>query len=262
MLTRTIQAFNTATESDNKIHDDATASRFGFTGGLVPGVDVFGYMQHGAMKRFGRAWLSEGGMRARFIQPVYDGEMATLTATDDGADAVGLVLSSRGGTCGEGRAVRAASGPDPSIAPRGVQPKPEMRPRASPGALKVGQVLGYLPEPYTADLGRAHIRDIRDEAALYDDGRIANPAWMLRRANYILAANVVLGPWIHFESDVRLHGLLLDGQTAETRAVVVDNFERKGHLTVALDFSILGDGELKMSGRHVAIYEPRQARGG
>jgi hypothetical protein len=72
----------------------------------------------------------------------------------------------------------------------------------------------------------------------------------------------VVGPWIHFESDVRLHGLLVDGQLAETRAVVADNFERKGHLTVALDFAVLGDGDLKMSGRHVAIYEPRQVRGG
>jgi hypothetical protein len=153
-------------------------------------------------------------------------------------------------------------GPSPVIAPAGAPPRPEARPKASPGALTVGQVLGYAAEPYTAELGREHIRDIRDEAALYEDGRIANPAWMLRRANYILAANVVLGPWIHFESDVRLHGLLVDGQLAETRAVVADNFERKGHLTVALDFAVLGDGDLKMSGRHVAIYEPRQVRGG
>jgi hypothetical protein len=35
-----IEAFNTARESENKIHDDAVARRFGFGGGLVPGVDV------------------------------------------------------------------------------------------------------------------------------------------------------------------------------------------------------------------------------
>ena len=32
--------------SSLKIHDDATARRFGFGGGLVPGVDVYGYMTH------------------------------------------------------------------------------------------------------------------------------------------------------------------------------------------------------------------------
>ena len=39
-----VVAFNTAHDSENKIHDDATARRFGFGGGLVPGVDVYGYM--------------------------------------------------------------------------------------------------------------------------------------------------------------------------------------------------------------------------
>ena len=32
-------AFNTATASANKIHDDAVARHLGFQGGLVPGVD-------------------------------------------------------------------------------------------------------------------------------------------------------------------------------------------------------------------------------
>jgi hypothetical protein len=35
-----VEAFNTAKASENKIHDDAVARRFGFGGGLVPGVDV------------------------------------------------------------------------------------------------------------------------------------------------------------------------------------------------------------------------------
>src|SRR5688572_16197226 len=52
--TRTISAFNTATSSENKIHDDAVASRFGFTGGLVPGVDVFAYLAHMPMAAWGK----------------------------------------------------------------------------------------------------------------------------------------------------------------------------------------------------------------
>ena len=41
-----VSAYNTAHDSENKIHDDATARRFGFGGGLVPGVDVYGYITH------------------------------------------------------------------------------------------------------------------------------------------------------------------------------------------------------------------------
>ena len=41
-----VSAYNTAKASENKIHDDATARRFGFNGGLVGGVHVYAYMTH------------------------------------------------------------------------------------------------------------------------------------------------------------------------------------------------------------------------
>ena len=41
-----VEAFNTAKVSENKIHDDEVARKFGFRGGLVPGVDVYAYMTH------------------------------------------------------------------------------------------------------------------------------------------------------------------------------------------------------------------------
>lgn len=259
--TRTISAFNTATASDNKIHDNATASRFGFTGGLVPGVDVFAYMAHAPAKLWGREWLSEGGMRARFVKPVYDGEKADLDVASESEDRLRLLLSARNELCGEGHADRRVKPVKLDIPPAGVQPEPDERPRASMQSMVVGQVFGYRTEAFTKELGKQHLEDTREDAALYDDGAIASPAYMLRRANYILASNVKLGPWIHSESDIRLHGPLRDGDTLDIRARVQDNFERKGHLTVALDFVVLASGKPAMSGRHWAIYEPRQVRG-
>ena len=41
-----VVAYNTARDSENKIHDNTVARRFGFSGGLVPGVDVYAYMAH------------------------------------------------------------------------------------------------------------------------------------------------------------------------------------------------------------------------
>ena len=78
-----VAAFNTAHDSENKIHDDATARRFGFGGGLVPGVDVYGYMSHLPVERWGRAWLERGTAECRFLKPVYDGDIATVTARND-----------------------------------------------------------------------------------------------------------------------------------------------------------------------------------
>src|SRR5438105_3904205 len=79
-----VSAYNTSKQSENKIHDDAVARRFGFSGGLVPGVDVLAYMTHLPVEKWGRDFLERGLMEARFVKPVYDGEVAELTATESG----------------------------------------------------------------------------------------------------------------------------------------------------------------------------------
>src|SRR6187549_3252977 len=98
-----IVAFNAARQSENKMHDDTVAKQYGFAGGLVPGVDVFAYMSHQPLKKWGRAFLERGVMQGRFLKPLYDGETALVTASerDGGLD---LKLESRGEVCGTGHA--------------------------------------------------------------------------------------------------------------------------------------------------------------
>jgi hypothetical protein len=48
-----VVAYNTAKLSENKMHDDQVARRFGFSGGLVPGVDVMAYMIPPASQEMG-----------------------------------------------------------------------------------------------------------------------------------------------------------------------------------------------------------------
>jgi hypothetical protein len=258
--TRTITAFNTATASENKIHDDAVASRFGFSGGLVPGVDVFAYLAHMPMARWGKAWLSGGFMQARFVKPVYDGDAVTVSSDMDDDDVLVLSVKARGDLCATGSAKLKGARPADALLPTAEMPDFDSRPRASMESLARGLALGTLRETYTRDDGLAHIEAVRDDPALYDDGGIASAAWLLRRANYVLADNVKLGPWIHVESTVDLHGLLRDGELLEVRAVVADNVETKGHLMVVLDVQMLSGDRRIMSCRHWAIYEPRQVR--
>ena len=73
-----LQAYNRSHDSENKIHDDAVARRYGFTGALVPGVEVYAYMMHLPVRRWGRAFLERGLIEARFVKPVYDGETAEV----------------------------------------------------------------------------------------------------------------------------------------------------------------------------------------
>ena len=104
-----VSAYNTAHDSENKIHDDATARRFGFGGGLVPGVDVYGYMTHLPVMRWGRAWLERGTAECRFFKPVYDGDIAVVTAKEigtalDSGGVLDISVESRGQVCATGRA--------------------------------------------------------------------------------------------------------------------------------------------------------------
>ena len=81
--THKVSAFNTAKSSENKIHDDATAQKFGFKGGLVGGVHVYAYMTHLPVARWGRAWLERGTGEARFGKPVYEGDIAEISGVED-----------------------------------------------------------------------------------------------------------------------------------------------------------------------------------
>src|SRR3954467_12643222 len=82
IATWSVQAYNTAKQSENKMHDDTVAQRFGFSGGLVPGVDVIAYMMHLPVARWGRDFLDRGLIEARLVKPVYDGDSATVSGEE------------------------------------------------------------------------------------------------------------------------------------------------------------------------------------
>ncbi|MGY3345286.1 acyl dehydratase [Bradyrhizobium sp. USDA 4474] len=112
-----VEAYNTAKQSENKMHDDAVARRFGFSGGLVPGVDVFAYMMHVPLARWGRDFLSRGLVEARFIKPVYDGETADVEATEHNG-LLTIEVFSRTELCATGTASLPAAAP---AVPRGAR---------------------------------------------------------------------------------------------------------------------------------------------
>src|SRR4029079_6332704 len=105
-----VEAYNTAKQSENKMHDAAVARRFGFSGGLVPGVDVFAYMMHVPLARWGRDFLSRGLVEARFIKPVYDRENADVDATEHN-ELLTIEVFSRTELCATGTASLAADVP-------------------------------------------------------------------------------------------------------------------------------------------------------
>ena len=260
----TVRAHNSGLVSENAIHHDDVAERFGFTGGLVPGVDVYAYMCHAPAEAWGLAWVETGTMQARFALPVYDGEDVTVEATSPASDTLTIELrNSKGDVCATG----AASLPsEPPLAPGtsgwpavGPPPPNSDRPPASPETLAPGTAFNLSDHGFHAYRGNEYLSTIRETLPLYLEERIAHPGWLLRDANYVLAQNVRLGPWMHVESETQHFAAVRDGQRVETRAVVAKEWEHKGHRFVELDVAVIAEGAVAHRTRHVAIYQPRQA---
>src|SRR4030088_1301275 len=103
-----VQAYNTAKLSENKMHDDTIAKRFGFSGGLGPRGDGMGSMMDLAGREGGRAFLEHGLIEARFVKPVYDGETADVTGEESNG-VLSIGVESRGQLCATGSASLPAS---------------------------------------------------------------------------------------------------------------------------------------------------------
>ena len=257
-----VTARNTAVAHENKMHDDTVAATFGFRGGLVPGVDVYAYLCNLPAARWGADWVERGAMQGRFVSPVYDGEQIVVTAEldDDGAMQLAAV-----GPDGVARATGTATLSDGSADDGEEIPLVEAGPRsdrppASTDSLPDGLVLASTDIGFHGERAGEYLDDIDDHLDVYRSGRFAHPGWLLREANYVLAATVRLGPWIHVSSACRHHGLVGDGDRVTTRARVRGTFERKGHRFVELDVQWkagpTGSERTVMRAHHVAIYEP------
>ena len=221
-----VQAYNTAKLSENKMHDDTVAKRFGFSGGLVPGVDVMAYMMHLPVAKWGRAFLERGLIEARFVKPVYDGEMADVTATEsDGV--LSIEVESREQICATGTATLPASAPSFSLADYSETAAVTERQPVSTTSYEPGKWLGTLPRTWAGDAATEYLTDVRETDAIYARERLGHPGLLQRVMNKVLVDNAILGPWIHVGSRMQLLAASASGDELTARAKVTDNYEKK-----------------------------------
>ena len=260
-LLHEVNAFNLSAASENKIHDDTIAKKFGFRGGLVPGVEVYAYMTNLPVRQFGADWLSGGSLDCRFQKPVYDGRTAVASGRLEADGSVTLKVESEGVLCGSGSAAMGHGQAAPDVAKYAVAPLPDYdtRPAATPEALVEEQVMGTFEQIMDADDLGQYLIDVREDLNLYAAERIVHPGWLLRLGNRALSMNVKLGPWIHVGSKVTNFATSHYGDTLQSRATVTRAYEHKGHRFVELDVLLIANGETAVAQiDHTAIYRPRQ----
>jgi hypothetical protein len=253
-----IEAYNTARLSENKMHDDTVARRFGFHGGLVPGVDVMAYMMHLPVRQWGRAFLERGQIEARFVKPVYDGEIADVRGEEcDGV--ISIEVESRGELCATGTASlpEAVSifslGEYPSVAPVS-----ERKP-IDANSYEIGKWLGSLPRDWADEAAAEYLNEVRERDPIYAREDLGHPGLLQRVMNKVLVDNAILGPWIHVGSRMQLLNTARSGDELVARAKVTGNYQKKGHRFVELDALVVGNGVTALAHcHHVAIYQPRE----
>ena len=260
-----VRAHNAAEASENKIHNTEVARQYGFKGGLVPGVTDYAYMTRPLAEALGPDWVEHGRMSARFLKPLYDGELVSVRTKVTSASAEDVTCdvtayNEEGELCATGSAGLSTEPPvAPDLDDVPSAPLPPHRPEASPQTLAIGTVLGSVEAGFETAAHAAYLAEIRDDLGIYaGPNAIAHPGWLIRQANAVLVANVLLGPWIHVSSDVQHLAGVRDGDRLQTRAVVTDLFDRKGHEFVDLDVLVVANNKTPvMRAAHRAIYRVR-----
>ena len=253
-----VQAYNTAKLSENKMHDDTVAKRFGFSGGLVPGVDVMAYMMHLPVAKWGRAFLERGWIEARFVKPVYDGETAEVR--DEERDGVlSIEVESCGQLCATGTASLPANAPLVSISDfKEMTAAAERRP-VNEFSYQLGNWLGTAPRAWAGEAAQEYLSDVRERDPIYLAEGLGHPGLLQRVMNRVLVDNAILGPWIYVGSRMQLLSAARSGDELTARAKVTGNYDKKGHRFVELDALVVANGRTPLAHcQHIAIYQPRE----
>jgi len=248
----TVRARNLAPDSDNKIHDDEVARQFGFTGALVPGVEVFAYATQPFAAAWGEQFLTRGVMDMRFRRPVYDGEDVTVEPKENDGYDVTLV-----GPDGEARAVGHATlgevAHDVDLSHYAETPMSSPLPAADALSLAVGTRLGTVREQVTPDGHAAYLHGIGETLPLYQ--QFVHPGALLRMVNAVLFRNVAMGPWIHTGSSCRYVAPAPVPTTLTAHGVVTERYERNGKAYVRFNALVLAGERPVVEVDHVAIYD-------
>lgn len=229
-----VRAVNTAPDSENKIHSDSVAAEYGFRGGLVPGVTVYGYMTVPIVEH-AQNWLERGSMKVRFLEPVYDGDEVVVQATVDGESIHVTAERGDGVVCAIGTGAIPVT-VEPRVDRHPEHPLPQPRPQPSVENLIPGAPLGTVKEAI----------------------QVAEPRAVLQFSNEMLVRNFKLGPWIHTGSEIQNYSAVRSGDQIAARGRIHDRYERKGHQFVVVDVMLIANGDrLAQTVRHTAIYQPR-----
>lgn len=266
-----ILALNDAQASENRMHSDDIALKYGFNGALVSGVNVFGYLSQPLVRHHGADWLNRGVLDVKFIKPAYQDNLLTIqTEAVNSEPEQRANLTSAFNEQGVLLATLESWLPKqlPEINPlaysnNGLQAvtaeeiaSSEIdRPEIEWDLIHIDKTeTPFLWQP-TEEENLQHVNAQRDQSSLYlgADGHI-HPYFLLNACNKALMRMFVLPAWIHTGSRMVIRNGLHAGQSIEVRTTCIEKWERKGHQFIKLYIAMLLDGVVAVETEHSAIF--------
>lgn len=257
-----IQALNDAESSENRIHSDDVAARYGFSGALVSGVNLFGYLTQPLVRCYGENWLSEGVMDVIFLKPAYHEDLLSIQTENlqTGANYQRHHLSCAYNQ--EGVLLARLESWLPSQLPA-INTLASMSGGAPlDGREEISWDLIHLQQPAASYSWLASSSDNlerveaqRDESEIYrGENGLIHPYYLLDACNQTLKRMFILPAWIHTGSRLVLRRAIRTGQTIEVCAIPIQKWTRKGHQFIKLYIAMRVDGEVALEVEHSAIF--------
>ncbi len=260
-----ILALNDATESENRIHSDAIAAKYGFSGALVSGVNVFGYMTQPLVRAFGESFLQKGILDVIFLKPAYQDDLLTIQTTETKTE-----TSKRNCLTNISNEKGVVLAKLESWLPVKLPPINKLAYAATPKQRMPRQEIAWdlidlhKPAPDfswqpTAAENQEHVLVQRDNAGCYQ-GKNAylHPYFILDACNQALMRMFVLPAWIHVGSKIIIRAPLRVGQEITVRTTPIDKWERKGHQFIKLYIAMLVADTVALEVEHTAIFKIAQ----
>ncbi|MAT06514.1 MAG: hypothetical protein CL424_15860 [Acidimicrobiaceae bacterium] len=237
-------ARNTAPDSPNVIHTEE-ARRFGFQGGIVPGLTLFGYLSRPLVDQYGPEWLAEGQLDVRFRQPVYDGDQLTLQVEPIDGDEGHMslrILNADGVECVRGSALRYRDDREIDVSAYKSIPFD-----GAPLQDGTPALLGQLPDlkEWELDTDEASVAEflekLGDDDPLYR--QILHPVVIARVSAYIVGRRFNFGPRIHVGVRSRFLATASIGAKLVGRGRIAKVWEHKGNHYLVSDLLVVDENE-------------------
>lgn len=258
-----ILALNDAEASENKIHSDDIAAKYGFTGALVSGVNVFGYLTQPLVKHYGAAFLKQGIMEVIFLKPAYQHDLLTITTMDEVADNKGQRHHLTSATNEDGVLLAKLESWLPKELPAvnkladsayGARQYEREEIRWELIHLHQGAAK-HIWQPTSSD-NKIRVETQRDESDIYlGENEFIHPYYLLDACNKALMRMFILPAWIHTGSRLILRRAIRTGQAIDVSATAIDKWERKNHQFIKLYIAMRVDEEIALEVEHTAIFK-------